>query len=67
MAEMYAIKKDDLTDIADAIRSKTGKSDPITVHEMANEISAISGSLKLGKQTGMTATAVTFLVTIIEE
>lgn len=39
----YIISSDQLTAIADAIRAKTGKSDMITVDEMPDEISGISG------------------------
>lgn len=39
----YIIDSDQLTLIADAIRAKTGKSDMITVDEMPDEISGISG------------------------
>ena len=33
-----------LTDIADAIRTKTGKTDPLTLEQMPSEIESISGS-----------------------
>ena len=39
----YIINSDQLTLIADAIRGKTGKVDTITVDEMPDEISGISG------------------------
>lgn len=39
----YIIKEETLTDIANAIRFKTGKSDPITPLEMPEEILSISG------------------------
>ena len=42
--QYYSIKSDTLTDIADAIRSKTGKSDKIEVEDYATEIESISGS-----------------------
>ena len=38
----YLIQSQTLTDIADAIRSKTGSSSPISGANMASEISAIS-------------------------
>lgn len=39
----YIITDTQLTNIADAIRAKTGKVDTITVDEMPDEISGISG------------------------
>ena len=39
----YIITDTQLTNIANAIRAKTGKSDMITVDEMPDEISGISG------------------------
>lgn len=41
----YIIDGTQLTAIADAIRTKTGKSDMITVNEMPDEISGISGGI----------------------
>ena len=32
-----------MTDIADAIRAKTGKTDPLTIEQMPSEIEGISG------------------------
>lgn len=43
MAEMYAVKGDDLTAIADAIRLKNDSSAPIEIPEMANMIRMIEG------------------------
>ena len=40
----YLIKEETLTDIADAIRSKTGESSPILVSDFSQEISSISAS-----------------------
>ena len=42
MAEMYAVPSETLTSIADAIRSKTGSNEMITVAAMANAIEGIS-------------------------
>ena len=42
MAEMYAVPSETLTSIADAIRSKTGSKEMITVAAMANAIEGIS-------------------------
>ena len=43
----YLIQSETLTGIADAIRGKTGGSSPISVSNMASEISGIaSGGLK---------------------
>ena len=41
MADLYSIKAETLTNIADAIRSKTGKEDLIAPQNMATEIGAI--------------------------
>ena len=41
----YLINEDTLTDIADAIRGKTGSSDPIMANEMATYISNISSGI----------------------
>lgn len=43
----YLIKSKTLTDIADAIRSKTGVTGGITVGEMANSISSITESVEI--------------------
>lgn len=43
MAEYYLIKETTLTGIADAIRSKTGSTDPVPVSSMAEQISVITG------------------------
>ena len=43
MAEMYAVSGETLTGIADAIRSKTGSDDFMTVASMASAIEGISG------------------------
>lgn len=43
MAEMYAVSGETLTGIADAIRSKTGSDDFLTVASMAAAIEGISG------------------------
>lgn len=40
---ILTIQEDTLTDIADAIRAKTGKSDEMTPLEMPDEIASISG------------------------
>lgn len=42
MAEMYAVPSETLTSIADAIRSKTGSNEMITVAAMTNAIEGIS-------------------------
>ncbi len=42
--ERYTIEGTTLTNIADAIRSKTGSTEPIQVMEMANEIGNINGA-----------------------
>lgn len=42
--ERYTIEGTTLTNIANAIRSKTGSTEPIQVMEMANEISNIDGA-----------------------
>lgn len=39
----YSIRRKELTDIADAIRAKTGKSGDISVEDMPKEIEGISG------------------------
>ena len=50
MAEMYAVPSETLTSIADAIRSKTGSNEMITVAAMANAIEGISsGSVVMKK------------------
>lgn len=41
----YSISKKELTDIADAIRAKTGKSDSMTLEQMPTEIANITGAL----------------------
>lgn len=43
MAEMYAVSGETLTGIADAIRSKTGSDEMMTVAAMASAIEGISG------------------------
>jgi hypothetical protein len=43
MSELYSIKEETLTSIANAIRSKNGSSDTYTPSEMADAIAAISG------------------------
>ena len=45
---MYLIKAETLTDIADAIREKTGATDAIAVSDMATAISGISDSTNTG-------------------
>ena len=42
MAEMYAVTGETLTGIADAIRSKTGSDEMMTVAAMASAIEGIS-------------------------
>lgn len=44
MAEMYAVTGETLTGIADAIRSKTGSDDFMTVASMASAIEGIGGN-----------------------
>lgn len=46
MDTLVVTKRSQLTDIADAIRAKTGKSDEITLNDMPNEISEIGGGDK---------------------
>lgn len=43
MADMYAVSGETLTGIADAIRSKTGSDEQMTVASMASAIEGISG------------------------
>lgn len=43
MNEVYKITREELEDIANSIRTKTGKIDLMTVSEMPDEISGISG------------------------
>lgn len=43
MAEMYAVSGETLKGIADAIRTKTGSDEPMTVASMASAIEGISG------------------------
>lgn len=45
MAEMYAVNKDTLTDIADAIRLKRDIVEPIPVDDMAMQIGLIEGGV----------------------
>jgi hypothetical protein len=46
MDTLVVTKRSQLTDIADAIRAKTGKSDEITLNDMPNEINEIGGGDK---------------------
>lgn len=39
----YSIRRKELTDIADAIRAKTGKEDTMTLEQMSAEIESIAG------------------------
>jgi hypothetical protein len=39
----YSIRRKELTDIADAIRAKTGKSGDMSVEDMPKEIASITG------------------------
>lgn len=41
----YSIRRKELTDIADAIRAKTGKEDTMTLAQMVAEIESIAGAL----------------------
>lgn len=41
----YSIRRKELTDIADAIRAKTGKTDSMTLEQMLAEIGSITGAL----------------------
>ena len=50
MDTLIVTKRSQLTDIADAIRAKTGKSDEITLNDMPVEISEIGG----GRASAMT-------------
>lgn len=46
---------DDLRSVADAIRCKTGKTDSMTLSEMAGEIAQISGGSKMAPYEGVQA------------
>ena len=46
---------DDLRSVADAIRSKTGKTDSMTLSEMAGEIAQISGGSEMAPYEGVQA------------
>lgn len=60
MAEMYRISGERLTAIADAIREKTGKTDSLTLQQMATEISGIQtgggGSMFVSSAVGILPT-----------
>lgn len=49
---LYSIQDTTLTDIADAIRSKTGKTASMTPAEMVDEIESISGGTSVRTATG---------------
>ena len=53
MAEMYAVPSETLTSIADAIRSKTGSNEMITVAAMANAIEGISSGRVVMKKAAV--------------
>lgn len=42
MSELIVANKSDLTDIADAVRMQTGKTDPLSLGDIVNEISTLS-------------------------
>lgn len=42
MADLIIANKSDLTDIADAVREKTGETSPLSLNDMANEIRTLS-------------------------
>lgn len=60
MAEMHRISGERLTAIADAIREKTGKTDSLTLQQMATEISGIQtgggGSMFVSSAVGILPT-----------
>ena len=53
MAEMYAVPSETLTSIADAIRSKTGSNEMITVAAMTNAIEGISSGRVVMKKAAV--------------
>lgn len=61
----YIISSDQLALIADAIRAKTGKSDTITVDEMPDEISGISGGSENFSTSNVQAVSNGFVGSII--
>ena len=61
----YIITDTQLTNIADVIRAKTGKSDMITVDEMPDEISGISGNSETFSTSNVQAMSNGFVGSII--
>lgn len=57
-------EKQDLVDIADAIRGKTGKSEEFTIYQMPNEIYNISGGSSSGGNSGTTVAQATPTITV---
>ena len=53
MAEMYAVPSETLTSIADAIRSKTGSNEMLTVAAMTNAIEGISSGRVVMKKAAV--------------
>ena len=53
MAEMYAVSSETLTSIADAIRSKTGSNEMLTVAAMTNAIEGISSGRVVMKKAAV--------------
>ena len=65
MDNVYSITQGQLEDIADAIRLKTGKSEKMTVAEMPNEISGISGGSENFSTSNVQAVSNGFVGSII--
>lgn len=64
--EMYAVSGETLTGIANAIRSKTGSGDFMTVASMASAIEGITGSDEMGFEIVTIQTSVTRISEIID-
>lgn len=50
MSELIIANKDDLTDIADAVRSQTGEANPLSLNDIASEIRTLSAGGSGGAQ-----------------
>lgn len=50
MSELIIANKDDLTDIADAVRSQTGEANPLSLNDIASEIRTLSAGGGSGAQ-----------------